>query len=142
MGPQPPITGHDRIATQGTTAQNLPPLQETQATAVQVSAPIVVSSPSTSSNSAPTHPSASSSPSAGRETSQEPVDSLSLLPSGRRESLRAIVWRLVSSTGVAHQSSGSQHGVVAYWRRSGLVEARERQNTRRTRVRGTFRRRR
>ncbi|KAL1698946.1 hypothetical protein EV121DRAFT_274072 [Schizophyllum commune] len=95
--PQPPIIGHDRIATQGATAQNHLPLQETQETAVHASAAAVVSSPSTSSNSAPT-PSASSSPSAGRETSHEPVDPLSLLPSGRRESLRAIV----SATAAPH----------------------------------------
>ncbi|KAL1712207.1 hypothetical protein EV715DRAFT_297278 [Schizophyllum commune] len=95
--PQPSTTEHD-IATQGATAQNLLPLQETQETAVHASAPAVVSSPSAASNSAQTHSSASSSPSAGRETSQEPVDPLSLLPSGRRESLRAIA----SATAAPH----------------------------------------
>ncbi|KAL1692111.1 hypothetical protein GGG16DRAFT_112433 [Schizophyllum commune] len=95
--PQPPTTGH-AIATQGATAQNIPPLQEVQETAVHVSASAVVSSPSTASSSAQTHSSASSSPGAGRETSQEPVDPLSLLPSGRRESLRAIA----SATAAPH----------------------------------------
>ncbi|KAL1731708.1 hypothetical protein EV714DRAFT_271506 [Schizophyllum commune] len=103
--PQPPITGHDRIATQGTTAQNLSPLQEAQETAVHVSAQDGVSSSSPSLNSAPTHPSASSSPSAGRETSQEPVDPLSLLPSGRRESLRAIALASQHSVPVADSTT-------------------------------------
>ncbi|KAL1676223.1 hypothetical protein EV122DRAFT_280335 [Schizophyllum commune] len=101
--PQPPVTGHD-IATQDATAQNLPPLQETQDSANHVSLPAVVSSPSASLKSAQTHTSASSSPSAGRETSQEPVDPLSLLPSGRRESLRAI-----ASATAAPQSDPTAH---------------------------------
>ncbi|KAL1754962.1 hypothetical protein FB107DRAFT_275334 [Schizophyllum commune] len=95
--PQPSTTEHD-IATQGAAAHDLPPLQEWQDNAVHVSAPAVVSSPSTASNPAQAHSSASSSPSAGRETSQESVDPLSLLPSGRRESLRAIA----SATAAPH----------------------------------------